>query len=164
MPYVIYTASLSRKDVYFGDNHSFDKTIYSTMKSSARAGVYTPSLVGPVRAARLAQSTATDPQLTWLPQNQLIAYGEAALALSVMGDPVTGIANASFVNSLFEQERLPYELGWRPPLVPTTLASLALMSPRVQLTANDTILEVSDITASALKLVFGGHGLPGTSS
>lgn len=38
-----------------------------------------------------------------------------------------GVANLSYVNSLFEQEKLPYELGWRPRAEPITLPSLGEM-------------------------------------
>jgi hypothetical protein len=79
-----------------------------------------------------------------------------------MGDPVTGIAKSAYVNSFFEQERLPYELGWTPPVAQTNFPSLALLIPRILAAANDPELELSDFSISALKLAFGGQGLPGT--
>jgi hypothetical protein len=44
-----------------------------------------------------------------------------------MGDPVTGRAKVEYVRTLFEQERLPFEQGWRPSKAPVTLVSLGLM-------------------------------------
>lgn len=42
-----------------------------------------------------------------------------------MGDPTNGVAPIEYVRALFEEERLPYEEGWRPTTEPTTLTSLA---------------------------------------
>jgi hypothetical protein len=122
--------------------------------------MHTPLTVGPVRAQRLADSVASNPNRTYLPQQAFLAYGEAATFLSVMGNPVTGIAPATYVDSFFEQEKLPYELGWTPPLVQTNFLSLTLLIPRVLIAAGDPVLEVSQLTESVLKLAFGGKSLP----
>jgi hypothetical protein len=110
--------------------------------------VHSPLTAGPVRAARLAASASTNPDITYLPPQAVLAYGEAALFLSVMGDPVTGLAPAAYVDSFFEKEELPYALGWRPPAVQTTFATLALLAPRVLAAANDPELEVTEFTIS----------------
>lgn len=38
--------------------------------------------------------------------------------------PLAVTAPVAYVESLFVQQRLPYELGWQPSLVPITFASL----------------------------------------
>jgi hypothetical protein len=111
---------------------------------------------------RLADSASRNPSITYLPQQAVLAYGEAALFLSVMGDPITGIARSSFVDSFFEKERLPYELGWRPSVAQTNFPSLALLASRIIVAAGDPVLEASQLTESILRLVFSGKGLPGT--
>lgn len=81
----------------------------------------------------------------------VLSYGETALYLSVMGDPIMGIAPVDYVKIFFgellvifagmlcsfagnpltcgvEQERLPYKEGWRPPTIQTTLATLGVMA------------------------------------
>jgi hypothetical protein len=150
---------LSRQDTYFGDNHSFNASVYAALKASPFLGLHTPLTAGPIRALRLADSTARNPELTYLPQNAIVAYTEATLFLSAMGDPITGIAKREYVDSLFEKERLPYELGWRPSVVQTNLATLAVMVPIILAAAGDPILEVSQITESTLKLAFEGKGI-----
>jgi hypothetical protein len=52
------------------------------------------------------------------------------------------------VNSFFELEKLPYELGWRPPIVQTNFPTLALMVPQIVAAADDELLEGAVITAS----------------
>lgn len=97
--------------------------------------------------ARLKFEMGEDKNLTWGPVQFTLSFGESALYLSTMGDPVTGVAPVEFVKILFgkwevyfwkceisvlltrriEQERLPYAEGWRPSAAETNLASLALM-------------------------------------
>lgn len=38
--------------------------------------------------------------------------------------PLAQSAPVAYVKSLFEQERLPYELGWQPSVIPITFANL----------------------------------------
>lgn len=61
---------------------------------------------------------------------------------------VTGIAPVSFVNSFFEQEKLPYDLGWTPSLLQTNFATLAVMIAQIVLYANDEVLEGIEILES----------------
>jgi hypothetical protein len=76
-------ASVSRQDAFFGDNHDFNTTIFQTLNNSAINGLYTTETAGLVRKARLEDSVARNPNITWLAQHALIAYGESALYLSV---------------------------------------------------------------------------------
>ena len=41
-----------------------------------------------------------------------------------MSNPIVNSAPIPYVKSLFEQQKLPFELGWRPSLEPITLISL----------------------------------------
>jgi hypothetical protein len=82
------SVSISRQDAYFGDNHSFNATIFQTVKNSAHAGFHNVESAGEVRRLRLIDSQKRNPELLFLAQHDVIALGEAALYLSVMGDPV----------------------------------------------------------------------------
>jgi hypothetical protein len=92
-----HDASLSRQDAYFGDNHSFNETIYKTLKSSPIAGFTNVETAGEVRRARLADSVARNPKLFYTLQQAILAFGESALYLSVMGDPVRPLLYISAV-------------------------------------------------------------------
>jgi hypothetical protein len=50
----------------------------------------------------------------------------------------------------FEQERLPYELGWKKPLVQTNFPTLAVMAAQIVLWANDELNQGLVITESEL--------------
>jgi hypothetical protein len=87
-----YEASLSRHNAFFGDNHSFNASIYAA-----------------------ADSTARNPCLAYLSQYVVLVFNEAALFFPITGDPLTGLAPAAHVDSFFEQECLLYKRGWRLP-------------------------------------------------
>jgi hypothetical protein len=127
---ILISASLSRGDFFFGDNHSFNATLYATTKASPKRGLQSPDTAGPVRAARIAESAANTPNFN-LSKAQA-GWGESGLYLSVMGDPATGIANATFVDSFFELERLPYELGWTRNAAQSNSSSVGLIVEKVK--------------------------------
>lgn len=112
-------------------------------------GVHTVESAGEVRRLRLEDSVKRNPQLTYQAQHAILSFGEAALYLSIMGDPVTGIAPPAYVNSFFEKEKLPYELGWTKPIIQTNFATLAVMIAQIVLYARDEVLELVQITESA---------------
>jgi hypothetical protein len=79
------------------------------------------------RYARIQNSKATNPEMVYGIRQYLLSYGETALYMQAMSDPVTGAAPIEYVRSLFEEEKLPVALGWRPSPAPITFASLSPM-------------------------------------
>lgn len=77
-------------------------------------------------------SAASDPDFVYGPREFVLSYGETALYLQTMAadpsQPFTGVASVDYVRSLFEQEMLPYGLGWRRPEQEITLATLGFMA------------------------------------
>ncbi|KAJ7262422.1 Cloroperoxidase [Mycena rebaudengoi] len=130
-------ASLSRGDFAFGDNLHFNETIFSTLANS-NPGVdyYNPTSAGQVQHDRLAISLATNPNITNTPKETQQRSGASALYLSVMGDPVTGVAPKKFVNIFFREERLPIAEGWKKPTTRITLESVGHLVGVIQATSN----------------------------
>jgi len=120
-----HDASVSRMDHALGDNKIFNETIFSTLANS-NPGVdfYNATSAGEVQRLRLADSQATNPQLINTPKEIVIRTRESALYLSVMGDPLTGVAPKEFVQIFFREERLPIAEGWTRPT--TTITSQTL--------------------------------------
>lgn len=80
-----------------------------------------------------------------------------ALYLQTMSDPYSGVAQVDFVRSLFEEERLPYELGWEPSTLPITLETLAQMGAAlIEANGADAIPEGLEVTANSFKDAFEG--------
>ncbi|KAE9377062.1 Cloroperoxidase [Stipitochalara longipes BDJ] len=125
-----HDASLSRADYYGNneDNYSFKETIFDTVLAYYD-GMNETSIPVAAKAKynRVATEERKDPKFTYTPQQFILSYGETALYISVMGDPIYGVASVEYVRIFFEQERLPYAEGWRPPPTQTTLLTLCDM-------------------------------------
>ncbi|KAJ7705605.1 Cloroperoxidase [Mycena rosella] len=110
---VEHDASISRGDFASGDNLHFNETLFSTL-ANANPGVdyYNATSAGQVQQARLAASLATNPNVTNTGKEFLIRCRESAVYLSIMGDPLTGVAPKKFVQIFFREERMPIAEGW----------------------------------------------------
>ncbi|GAB7340129.1 hypothetical protein MBLNU457_6613t1 [Dothideomycetes sp. NU457] len=146
-----HDASLSRQDAYFGNDHSFNQTIWDTVKAYYGSdGVASLTEAAKAKFMRVTTEDARDPEFSYGPVQFILSYGETALYLSVMGDATTGDAPVDYVNSLFEDERLPYEQGWVPPKEPVTLAVLGDLAVRLNVANNEEVPE---------GLIIGTHSL-----
>ncbi|KAJ7350889.1 hypothetical protein DFH08DRAFT_958503 [Mycena albidolilacea] len=105
---VEHDASISRNDFAIGDNLHFNETVFSTL-ANANPGVdfYNAMSVG---------------------QEFELRIRESALYLSILGDPVTGVAPKNFVQIFFREERLPVAEGWTRSPTLITSASMGPMS------------------------------------
>ncbi|PNS14734.1 hypothetical protein CAC42_1756 [Sphaceloma murrayae] len=123
-----HDASLSRADAFTGDNRSFNQTIWDTVtKYFDGSNVATIPTAAKAKYNRVVTEKNRDPGFSYGPVQFVFSYGETAIYLSTMGDPKTGVAPVNYINALFQEERLPYNEGWRPTKDPTTLSSLGAM-------------------------------------
>ena len=152
-----HDASLSRADASTGDNYSLNQTIWDTVLDYY-SGQDKTSILSAAKAKynRVQTESSRDPTFTYGPVQFIFSYGETAIYLSTMGDPATGIAPVEYVRALFEEERLPYEEGWRKTVEPTTLASLAAMIFELNVANGEEIPEGLTLTESSLKAVLRG--------
>ncbi|KAF8193908.1 Cloroperoxidase [Mycena galopus ATCC 62051] len=110
-----HDASISRNDLAVtGDNLHFNETIFTTL-ANANDGVdyYNTTSAAQVQNERLAISLATNPNITNTPKEIQLRTLESSLYLSVMGNPLTGVAPKEFVQIFFREERLPIAEGWK---------------------------------------------------
>jgi len=108
-----HDASLSRGDFYFGDDHTFNQTIFDQTRSYWTAPVVDVQMAANARLARVHTSNATNPTFTLTTTGREFSFGESAAYILVLGDRVTGTVTRSWVEYLFEHERLPLQLGWK---------------------------------------------------
>ncbi|KAJ7572975.1 Chloroperoxidase [Mycena floridula] len=116
-----HDASISRSDFAFGDNLHFNETIFQAQANS-NPGVdyYNVTSAGQVSQATNPQLINTSKEFTARSGVRYrISYldSESALYLSVMGNPMTGVAPKTFVNIFFREEHIPIEEGWTHPNV-----------------------------------------------
>jgi hypothetical protein len=58
-----------------------------------------------VRYNRVTTEEKRDPKFTYTPQQFILSYGETALYISVMGDPIYGVAPIEYVKIFFGERR-----------------------------------------------------------
>ena len=73
-----------------------------------------------------------------------------------MGDVASGVSRVDFIEQFFEQERLPWELGWRPSAAPVTLDSLGAMVVELLAADPQVVPEGVVVTVDTVKDVFEG--------
>lgn len=96
-----HDASLSRQDYFLGDDLHFNQATFDTVLSHFTGPVTTIQEASDARYARVKDSLARNPKVVYGARQLVLSYGETALYMSIMGDPVTGKAPISFVKELF---------------------------------------------------------------
>lgn len=158
-----HDASLSRQDAYFGNDYSFYQPNFDMVLSYYQGMSHTNiSQASKAKYSRVMDSLKRNPQVIYGPREFILSYGETALYLSTMadGDSLSGSAPLTYVKSLFENETLPYNLGWRPSSVPITFATLGELVFRLnsqQPQAAQEFMVVGENTyKDALEILAGG--------
>ncbi|SPQ24500.1 692923f1-c2ab-4731-831b-ffa9d9263d66 [Thermothielavioides terrestris] len=109
-----HDASLSRADYYFGhDDHTFNQTVFDQTKSYWKTPIIDVQQAANARLARVLTSNATNPTFVLSQIGEAFSFGETAAYILALGDRVSGTVPRQWVEYLFENERLPLELGWR---------------------------------------------------
>ncbi|KAF2651618.1 Cloroperoxidase [Lophiostoma macrostomum CBS 122681] len=146
-----HDGSLSRKDVSVdGDNHSFDQKIFDEFLQGLNitSGNVTIPIAAKGRWSRILTEKGRDPKFQYSARDRFNSYAETSIYFSVLQDPVSGSVPLEWLKVFFEQERLPYNEGWRTqpnairgfPFASTVLA-VALATPEK---LGDVSIEGSD--------------------
>ena len=119
-----HDGSLSRNDIFFGDNHSFNKTIWAQTASHFTKATIDLGTAAKARKDRLAAAKAANPQFNMSSGDVQASYIESALYLNVMSNETGTTAVTQWVKTLFQEERLPIEQGWKRPKGEITVATI----------------------------------------
>lgn len=97
-----HDASLSRDDYYFGDNHSFNESVWqSVLDYFEDADIVSLKAAAKARYNRVKTQSEQNPEFTYSAKNMVISYTETAQYLSVFGDPITGRPPVEWVKIFF---------------------------------------------------------------
>jgi len=152
-----HDASMSRQDAALGNSQPFYDPNWQQYISFFDGKTLTDiPTASKAKFARFNDSLTKNPQFQYSLREAVFSYGENAIYLQSMADPISGKAKISYVRSLFEQEKLPYALGWRPSAAPITLASLGLMVMELVAVSPEPIPEGARIVADSYKDVLVG--------
>ncbi|XPS91099.1 hypothetical protein M3J09_000522 [Ascochyta lentis] len=159
-----HDASMSRQDAALGNDQPFYDPNWQQYITFFNGKTVTDvPTASKAKFARYNDSLTKNPQFTYGIREAIFSYGENAIYLQAMSDPVSGMAKIEYVRSLFEKERLPYNLGWRPSKAPITLPSLGNMVVQLYGSSPQPIPEgvkiLADSYKDALVAVAGGSNI-----
>ncbi|KAM0259209.1 hypothetical protein ACHAQJ_003414 [Trichoderma viride] len=121
--FIDHDCSLSRRDIVEGNNNDFNETIWSVpLQVLENYSVITPQAIGAARTARDLFDIAHNPTQECGARSVAIGALENGLLLASLG----GSPKLEWVRSLFEQERIPTNLGFTP--TPILLNNLLVIS------------------------------------
>jgi len=95
-----------------GDSVTFNKTVYDETRSYW-SDIITLQQAADARAARYNTSQSTNPKYSMTDLANDFSAGESAAYLMILGNITTRTVPKKFVEYLFENERLPAEIGWK---------------------------------------------------
>ncbi|KAJ2982823.1 hypothetical protein NUW58_g6364 [Xylaria curta] len=119
-----HDGSLSRQDAYFGQWSRFNQTVWNWTKQYYHGDTLDVQMVANSRAQRHMRSNLTNPEYGLTEVGYQFSVAENSALLSIIGDKVTQTCPLKYVDYLFVNERLPYEVGWKKPEVPIELQDL----------------------------------------
>ncbi|KAI8716933.1 HEME-HALOPEROXIDASE domain-containing protein [Fusarium sp. LHS14.1] len=119
-----HDGSLSRNDIFFGDNYSFNQTIWDSVASHFTESTISIQTAATARKQRLQAAAAANPEFALTADGAQFSFIESALYLSIFGNVQEGNAVTEWVKVLFEQERLPFDEGFKRSEEPVTAAGI----------------------------------------
>jgi len=124
-----HDVSLTRNDIALGSNTTFNKEIWDdVLKSYGDRTITDFHSASKARYDRVIASKkaheAAGKQYQYGIKEFILSYGETALLLGLLGDPKDGKIPIQYIKTLVEEERLPYEEGWRPSPRPITQSDM----------------------------------------
>src|ERR1700742_129490 len=87
----------SRGDYYFGDDHTFNQTIFDETRSYWTAPVIDVQIAANARLARVHTSNATNPNFTLTTTGTQFSFGETAAYIIVLGNRTSGTVPRAWV-------------------------------------------------------------------
>lgn len=154
---VEHDASLSRQDFYFGNDHTFNKEIFEETRSHWVGSVIDVQTAANARQARVKTSKATNPTFD-IPEAILTSsYGESAFPIVVMGNKAAGTVQKNWVEYLFENERLPFSLGWTKATDGISYDDFTSMTKRIQEATENPQSSTGESEACQAKRHIGSH-------
>ncbi|RDA90475.1 hypothetical protein CP533_3045 [Ophiocordyceps camponoti-saundersi (nom. inval.)] len=138
-----HDSSFTRKDASQEPNVSkFDPDAWAvSLKFLGKAEAVSAVLLGKAKAARIRDNKKKNKDTVYDSRTAARSVTEIALLTSVLGN-IDGWARTVYIRSLFEKEKLPWELGWRPRLHNADLPSI-LGIAALTLTAEPEILSMA---------------------
>ncbi|KAF2868647.1 Chloroperoxidase [Massariosphaeria phaeospora] len=131
-----HDASMSRSDAFFGNNHVYNETIFNQTRQYWTAPMLNATMLANGKLARQIESRAFNPNYTFTKSTEEFSIGEVCAPIIAFGDVDAGTVNRTLVEYLFENERLPFELGWTTRGEPVDLQRILAVSETIRSATN----------------------------
>jgi len=107
-------ASMTRGDAFFGDNHSFNETLFDQFVAFSNkfgAGKYNFTVAGELRFQRIQQSIATNPNFSFVSPRYFTAYAESVFPINffIDGRKEDGQLDLDVARGFFQDMRMPHD-------------------------------------------------------
>ncbi|TFK34379.1 Chloroperoxidase [Crucibulum laeve] len=105
-------ASMTRGDAFFGDNHSFNETLFDEFVAFSNkfgGGKYNLTAAGELRWQRIQDSIATNPTFSFVSPRYFTAYAESTFPINffVDGRQADGQLDLTVARGFFQNSRMP---------------------------------------------------------
>ena len=98
-----HDSSLSRNDIFFGDNHSFNPKIFDTVAAHFTKRTISIATAAKARTDRIAAAKAANPQFKFGDNENQFSLFESALYLRTFGRGTEGEARTDWVEIMFRE-------------------------------------------------------------
>ncbi|KAJ0367595.1 hypothetical protein COL154_003253 [Colletotrichum chrysophilum] len=149
-----HDGSLSRNDVYFGDNHSFDEEIWETVASHFVNETISIPTAAKARAARLQAAAAANPEFSLTADGVQFSFIETALYLSIFGNLDDGNAKTEWVKVLFRKFNVMISWAIKADVLLQRKSACRSLRASLDLTLPSRLLEFLDLSARLLLPVY----------
>ncbi|KXJ87167.1 Chloroperoxidase [Microdochium bolleyi] len=126
-----HDGSLSRRDAHFGSPIPFDRAVWLTTVSQMKGATVPIETAGKIRLNRLAAAKKENPEFTLNELGGMASVADTALYQIALGDMVNGNPKTQHVKILFEQERIPFNEGYKRKTDPITQDKLDAVIAKV---------------------------------
>ncbi|KAF7556331.1 heme-thiolate peroxidase [Cylindrodendrum hubeiense] len=126
-----HDGSLSRADAYWDDSQVFNTTVYEETLTYFQTDTVDVKSAAAARMGRVLSSSRTNPEYYLNATAESISFGETGAYILALGDFETGTVPLERVRMMFEEERLPTELGWSKGTEAATAAQLFNLTQRI---------------------------------
>lgn len=140
-----HDCSLTRKDRWEDPNVArFDpETWQTTLNELKKTPIVSAVQFGKAKAARIRQQRMRHPNMTYDAKSAANFATEIAKAMNTLGN-LKGWARLEYLRTFFEQEKFPYDLGWRPHLYAADIGSVLGTGALILSAEPETLSQTSD--------------------
>jgi peroxiredoxin len=124
---VEHDVSLSREDRALGDCISPHSGLIEGFLGYPKEDYFSVSHLGRLRKKRYLEQKAKNKDLNFSYKTRIVGCAEAAILLGVFGEGVFYRLPVKYAKAVFQEERLPFNEGWKPRWSPLMIPELIVL-------------------------------------